>query len=75
VLTVLIGSDICIRTTTHLRFHPINKAAVIVTHNFTMLWHAPPEWVNKKAYMCSNPAHGEMYSIHDVVKFLSDLQC
>jgi len=24
--------------------------------------------------VCSNPAHGEMYSIHDVVKFLSDLR-
>ena len=54
ICLILIGSDICIRTTTHLRFHPINKAAVIVTHNFTMLWYAPPDWVNRKAYTIKN---------------------
>jgi hypothetical protein len=45
---------ICIRTTPHLRFNPINKAAVIVAHNFTMLWYAPPDWVNRKAYTINN---------------------
>ena len=54
ICLILIGSDICIRTTPHLRFHPINKAAVIVTHKFTMLWYASPDWVNKKAYTIKN---------------------
>ena len=54
ICLILIGSDICIRTIPHLRFHPINKAVVVVTHNFTMLWYAPPDWVNRKAYTINN---------------------
>ena len=54
ICLILIGSDIYIHTTPYLRFHPINKAAVVVTHNFTMLWYAPPDWVNRKAYTIKN---------------------